>query len=231
MPQMTHFSLIIPVLNEAPELQLRLEALQRLREQGHEVIVVDGGSHDGSPALARPLADLMLTARAGRAAQMNTGAAAASKDWLLFLHLDTQLPSSAPELLSAGIAASGREWGWFDVQLANTGWPYRVIAWHMNRRARLTRVCTGDQALFVQRAGFQVLGGFPELPLMEDVAISKLLRRRSPPLVVSAPVITSARRWERHGVLNTVLLMWRLRLLYWLGVSPDRLVSQYYSPR
>ena len=228
---MTYFSLIVPVLDEAPEIQLRLTALQELRQQGHELIVVDGGSSDGTAALALPLADQVLTAPAGRARQMNAGAAVATGEWLLFLHLDTQLPAAAMALLSTGIPASGREWGWFDVRLGNTAWPYRVIAWHMNRRARLTRVCTGDQALFVRRSVFQELGCFPDLPLMEDVAFSKSLRRHGQPLVVSAPVTTSARRWEQHGLVSTVLLMWRLRLLYWLGVSPNRLVTYYYQSR
>jgi rSAM/selenodomain-associated transferase 2 len=228
---MTHFSLIVPVLDEAAQIQQRLEPLQDLRQCGHEVIVVDGGSVDGSLPLAQSLADRILTVARGRARQMNAGARVASNEWLLFLHLDTELPESAAQIMANDIAASGREWGWFDVQLANPGWPYRVIAWHMNRRARLTRVCTGDQALFVRRCCFEALGGFPDLPLMEDVALSKRLRRRSAPLVLSAPVTTSARRWEQHGVLRTVLLMWRLRLLYWLGVSPERLVNHYYPRR
>jgi len=228
---MSQFSLIVPVLNEAARIQSQLGALQTLREEGHEIIVVDGGSADASAALAQPLADQVITAVRGRAVQMNAGASAACKDWLLFLHLDSTLPPTASTLLNQQIAESGREWGWFDVRLDNPGWPYRVIAWHMNRRARLTRVCTGDQGLFVSRHCFQTLGGFPELSLMEDVALSKLLRRRSQPLVVPGPITTSARRWEQHGVIRTVLLMWRLRLLYWLGISPDRLLNQYYQSR
>lgn len=141
---MTHFSLIVPVLDEAAQIQQRLEPLQDLRQCGHEVIVVDGGSVDGSLPLAQSLADRILTVARGRARQMNAGARVASNEWLLFLHLDTELPESAAQIMANDIAASGREWGWFDVQLANPGWPYRVIAWHMNRRARLTRVCTGQ---------------------------------------------------------------------------------------
>lgn len=227
---MIQISVIIPVLDEAAQIESRLTALQSLRRQGHELILVDGGSSDHSPELARRYVDHLLVSDRGRARQMNAGAAAASGDWLLFLHLDTQLPDLTAARVASQLAASGHDWGWFDVRLSNPRWPFRIIAWHMNRRARLTRVCTGDQALFIRREVFVEIGGFPELPLMEDVAMSKLLRRRSAPLVQPGPVITSARRWEQYGVLRTVLLMWRLRLLYWLGVSPARLASLYYRP-
>lgn len=231
---MTRFSVIIPVLNEAAQIESRLKSLQNLRQQGHELILVDGGSSDHSADLAQRFVDQVVVTNRGRALQMNAGAAAASGDWLLFLHLDTQLPEPSADLFADlfadRIAGSGHEWGWFDVRLSNPRWPYRIIAWHMNRRARLTRVCTGDQAMFIRRSVFAALGGFPELPLMEDVAISKQLRRRHAPLVLPGPAVTSARRWERHGVLRTVLLMWWLRLLYWLGVSPGRLVDLYYRP-
>lgn len=222
------FSLIIPVLNEAGQIESRLKALQRLREQGFELLVVDGGSTDGSQELARPLVDELLVSPPGRARQMNTGAASANGDWLVFLHLDTTLPDTADASLAALSSSGAGEWGWFDVRLDNTRWPYRLIGSCMNLRARLTRVCTGDQTLVVRSTVFNELGGFPPLPLMEDVAMSKLLRRRTRPRVLQPPVTTSSRRWERQGYLRTIVLMWRLRLLYFLGVSPERLVRLYY---
>lgn len=222
------FSLIIPVRNEAAQIERRLRELQALREQGFEVLVVDGDSSDQSMALAGPLVDKLLAAKPGRAAQMNVGAEAASGDWLIFLHLDTGLPGQAAQLLTQIANQERSLWGWFDVRLDNTRWPYRLIAASMNLRARITRVCTGDQTLFVRRDFFWAQQGFPDLPLMEDVAISKRLRARARPTVLRPPVTTSSRRWEQNGVLATILLMWRLRFLYFLGVGPERLARYYY---
>lgn len=228
MSQATTFSVIVPVLNEAAHITQRLERLQPLRHKGFELLVVDGGSTDGSAELAQPLADKVLVTARGRALQMNAGARVATADWLLFLHLDTGLSDAAEAALHAAVRDSRISWGWFDVALDSPRWPFRVIAGCMNLRARLTRVCTGDQTLFVRRELFSMLGGFPAIPLMEDVAISKLLRKQAAPCVLAARVTTSSRRWEDKGTVATVLLMWRLRLLYFLGVSPDRLVQRYY---
>lgn len=228
MSQAATISVIVPVLNEAEQIAQRLERLQPLRHKGFELLVVDGGSHDGSAELARPLADEVLVTGRGRALQMNAGAGAAKCDWLVFLHLDTELSEAAEAALLAVARDSRINWGWFDVALDNPRWPFRVIAGCMNLRARLTRVCTGDQTLFVRRELFSLLGGFPAVPLMEDVAISKLLRKQAAPCVLGARVTTSSRRWENQGIVATVLLMWRLRLLYFLGVSPERLVQRYY---
>ncbi len=221
-------SVVIPVLNEAQLIEERLQRLQPLRAQGAELLVVDGGSDDESREKALPLADKVLRSQRGRARQMNYGAAEACGDWLLFLHLDTELPAPACASLLAELARPGVQWGWFDVQLDNPRWPYRMIATAMNLRARVTRVCTGDQSVFVRRNLFSRVGGFPVLPLMEDVAFSKQLRRQAAPRVLGSRVTTSSRRWEKHGVARTILLMWRLRLLYFLGVSPAKLVAQYY---
>ncbi len=221
-------SIIMPVLNEQKQLQQQLASLQDLRARGHELIVVDGGSKDNSRELAAPLVDQLLESQPGRARQMNTGATGADGDWLLFLHCDTRLPQQAGFSLEAALADTEAAWGWFDVRLSNPAMPYRLIAWFMNRRARLTRVCTGDQCLFVQRSLFRELGGFPELPLMEDVAMSKLLRRRARHRVFAGPVLTSSRRWEERGIVATVLLMWRLRLMYFFGVAPEKLRRRYY---
>lgn len=224
-------SFIIPVLNEAPYLQNRLLALQEVRRRGHELVLVDGGSQDGGRELARPLVDCLLQSVPGRSAQMNAGAERAQGEYLVFLHLDTQLPEAADQLILSAMQSSDTGWGWFRVRLENPGWPYRLIAWSMNLRSRLTRVCTGDQTLFVGRELFRQIGGFPQLPLMEDVAISKLLRRLGRPVIIAQPVTTSSRRWEKYGVVNTVLLMWRLRLMYFFGVSPQRLAQIYYPDR
>lgn len=221
-------SIILPVLNEAGTLPATLDALQPLRARGHEVIVVDGGSDDGTPARAMALADRVLTAPRGRARQMNAGAAVARGEVLLFLHADTRLPEDADAAVAAALDAAGREWGRFDVRLSGAAWPLRIIEWLMNRRSCLTGMATGDQAVFVTRAAFAATGGFPDIPLMEDLALSRRLKRRSRPLCLRGPVITSSRRWEERGILRTVLLMWSLRLLWFLGVSPRRLVRLYY---
>lgn len=223
-------SIVIPVLNEAAEIEAVLQALASLRQTDAEVLVVDGGSSDGSAALARPLASRVLEAPRGRAAQMNAGAAAARHDVLLFLHADTRLPRDADTLILEGLARSGRAWGRFNVAFDDGGW-MRVVALLMNWRSRLTGIATGDQAMFMTRAAFEAAGGFPAIPLMEDVALSRRLKRISRPLCLRPPVITSARRWRKHGVLRTILLMWRLRLAYFLGAAPERLARRYgYVP-
>lgn len=223
-------SVIIPVLNEAQTIVPFLDRLQVWRRAGHELVVVDGGSEDKSALLSQPLADKVLVVAPGRARQMNAGAAAGSGDVLLFLHADTTLPLQAPQRLLAALNNPEREtqWGWFDVCFSARTVALRVIAFLMNRRARLTRVCTGDQALFVRRSLFNQVQGFPHQPLMEDVALSKLLRRRGRSAVVTDKAETSSRRWEKQGVIRTVLLMWDLRLRYFLGATPESLHARYY---
>ncbi|MDP2787039.1 MAG: TIGR04283 family arsenosugar biosynthesis glycosyltransferase [Pseudomonadota bacterium] len=219
-------SIVVPVLNEAAGIVAVLTPLQTLRAAGHEVIVADGGSTDATPALAAPLADRVVAAPRGRARQMNAGAALAGGGSLLFLHADTRLPENAPALVAA--ALSGHVWGRFDVRIAGRSRWLPVIAALMNRRSRLTGIATGDQAIFVTRAAFDAAGGFPDQPLMEDIELSKRLQRLGPPACLGERVITSGRRWERHGVWRTILLMWRLRFDYWRGVPAARLVTQYY---
>lgn len=217
-------SIIIPALNEASDIGAALEALAPLRARGHEVIVVDGGSTDGTAELAEGGCDSLVSSERGRARQMNAGAAGASGEALLFLHADTRLPQDA-DLLVTNALQSGT-WGRFDVRIEGRHPLLKVIACAMNLRSRLTGVATGDQALFVRRDSFT---GFPEIALMEDVAFSKLMKRRGPPACLRARVATSGRRWESRGVLRTVVLMWRLRLLYFLGAAPDRLARLYES--
>ena len=219
-------TIIMPVLNEATEIEAALQALAPYRRRGVEVIVVDGGSGDATPDLARPLADRVLAAPRGRALQMNAGAAAAQGDVLLFLHADTRVPENADRLVLDGFARSGRAWGRFDVCF-HRGGLLGLIAAMMNIRSRATGIATGDQAMFMTRAAFEAAGGFPPIALMEDVALSAKLKRISTPLALRARVTTSARRWRRHGTLRTVLQMWRLRLRFFLGADPAKLARQY----
>ena len=212
-------SVVVPVLNEAAGIRAALEALAPLRARGHEVIVVDGGSTDGTPAIATKLCDRVLNAPRGRAAQMNAGAREGRGDMLLFLHADTRLPPGADALV-----LNSSTWGRFDVQIEGRHPLLRVLACAMNLRSRLTGIATGDQAMFVRRAVFP---GFPEIPLMEDIALSRALKKIDSPSCLRERVVTSGRRWEAHGVLRTIFLMWRLRLLYFFGVSPETLARKY----
>ncbi|HEU4561793.1 MAG TPA: TIGR04283 family arsenosugar biosynthesis glycosyltransferase [Longimicrobium sp.] len=227
MPATPPLSIVIPVLNEAAGITETLTALQPLRARGCEVIVADGGSTDGSPDLARPLADRVVTSPRGRARQQNAGAVEAMGDVLLFLHADTWLPEEADRLVVDGLQASGRGWGRFDVRLTGRHPMLRVIERMIGVRSRLSGIATGDQAIFVRREWFARAGGFPEIPLMEDVALSKALKRLGPPLCLRETVLTSSRRWEERGVWRTMALMWRLRLEYWLGAEPERLAGRY----
>jgi rSAM/selenodomain-associated transferase 2 len=229
---MTALSIIVPALNEAEGIAEVLSALEPLRARGAEVIAVDGGSEDGTADLAGPLCDRVLVAPRGRAAQMNAGAAVARGGVLLFLHADTRLPLDADRLVMSGLAHEACEWGRFDVRIAGRHPLLPLAARLMNLRSRLTGIATGDQALFVDRQAFVAVGGFPNIPLMEDIALSQRLRRRGRPLCLSPPVVTSGRRWETHGVFYTILLMWRLRLAYFLGADPAQLARIYgYGPK
>lgn len=224
---MKKVSIIIPVYNEAHALAAHLPLLQALREDGHEIIVVDGSGDAVSARNYATLVDIWLSSAAGRARQMNVGASAASGEILLFLHIDTRLPADAMELLAKGFARPATLWGRFDVCLSGQRKAFRVIEFMINLRSRLSGVATGDQAIFASQGVFKEIGGYPELPLMEDIAISKTLRSLASPLCLRSKVITSSRRWEAHGVGRTVLMMWWIRLLYSLGVSPQTLHGMY----
>jgi rSAM/selenodomain-associated transferase 2 len=219
-------SIIMPVLNEAIGVEAALQALAPYRARGAEVIAADGGSTDRTLDLARPFVDRVVTAPRGRAAQMNAGAAAASGDVLLFLHADTRLPANADKLVIEGLFVSRRAWGRFDVRIEGDGW-LGVIAAMMNARSRMTGIATGDQAMFMTRAAFKTAGEFPDIALMEDIAMSARLKRLGRPLCVRACVVTSGQRWQKHGTLRTVILMWRLRLAYFLGADPAKLARAY----
>jgi len=253
-------SIIVPVLDEAPIIAAALQRLAPYRGAGAELIVVDGGSADGSAAIAARGADRVLAAPPGRAKQMNAGAAVARAEVLLFLHVDTALPVGALEAIDAALAVApspdaalavpspqrqpslGRHpslqrhpsphvsppvWGRFDVCIDGHGRLLDVVAALMNLRSRLSGIATGDQAIFATRAAFEAVGGFPEQPLMEDIELSLRLRRRSRPACLRLRVVTSGRRWEARGVWRTIALMWRLRLLYRLGIAPERLARSY----
>nr|WP_297459836.1 TIGR04283 family arsenosugar biosynthesis glycosyltransferase [uncultured Halomonas sp.] len=223
-------SIVIPTLDEAGEIDARLAALQPLRERGCEIVVADGGSRDATVALAARHADRVIASPTGRAMQMNAGARVACGQWLLFLHADTCLPPRADRLIAAALSGRHR-WGRFDIRLAGRPWPLRMIALGMNLRSRLTGIATGDQALFMTREVFEKLNGFPEQPLMEDIEMSKRLKRVSPPACLHDRVVSSGRRWERQGVWRTIWQMWRLRFRYWRGVDSQRLANEYRDVR
>ena len=219
-------SIIIPVLNEGSIISESLQALQSFRQQGHEVIVVDGGSGDDTVTRSRPLADRVVESVRGRARQMNAGAAVARRDVLVFLHSDTRIPFDLAAVLTEAIGASV-SWGRFDVRLSGSRSLLRVVEFFMNLRSRLTGIATGDQAIFCTRDLFHRVGGFPEIALMEDIALSTVLRKQVSPLCLKHRVITSSRRWEEHGIFRMVLKMWCLRLAYFLGADPDVLARIY----
>ena len=219
-------SIVIPVLDEAAGIQALLASLAPLRARGAELIVVDGGSSDATPALAAPLADLLLVAARGRARQMNAGAARAQGQALLFLHADTTLPPGADRLVQQALAGAA-VWGRFDVHISGRPLMLRVVAALMNCRSRWTGIATGDQAMFVRRDLFMQVGGFADQPLMEDIALSRRLRAIAAPACLRARVTTSGRRWLSRGVWRTIFLMWRLRWRYWRG-EPAELLARAY---
>lgn len=224
-------SIVLPVLNEAAGIVAVLQALAPLRAGGVEVIVVDGGSTDRSVELAGPLADHVLAAPRGRASQMNAGAAAACGGVLLFLHADTRLPEGVEQLVAHAVDG-GRRWGRFDVYVEGRSAWLPLVAAMMNLRSRLTGIATGDQAMFVTRAAFAAVGGFADIPLMEDIDLSRRLRQGSRPACLAARVTTSGRRWEAQGVWRTIFRMWWLRLRFFLGADPRYLALEYgYVPR
>lgn len=224
-------SIVIPTLNEAAHIAETLLPLQSLRSQGHEIIVVDGGSQDSTVERARPLVDHVFLAPRGRAAQMNAGARLARGDILVFLHADTRLPEHTAQLIERGLATSATGWGRFDVRLSGAQVSLRIVEYLINWRSRLSGIATGDQVIFVRRAWFEAAGAYPEIALMEDIALSRTLKRRAPPLGLRQCVITSSRRWEQRGVWKTILLMWSLRIAYAVGVDPQRLARSYDKAR
>ncbi|MBD9359490.1 TIGR04283 family arsenosugar biosynthesis glycosyltransferase [Methylomonas fluvii] len=222
-------TIVVPVLNEAGHLAGKLQALQGFRDRC-QLLLVDGGSHDDSPEIAKSLVDKVILGPRGRAMQMNAGALQAEAEILLFLHADTRLPNNAMDLISQAIA-EGFHWGRFDVAFDNPKPIFKLIAFMMNQRSRLTGIATGDQAVFMTRPAFVAVGGFPAIALMEDIAISNKLKKLGKPCCLKAKVQTSERRWLQQGICKTILLMWRLRLAYFFGADPDDLAMRYYGRR
>jgi rSAM/selenodomain-associated transferase 2 len=220
-------SIVIPVLNEAALVVQNLRALQPFRAAGHELILVDGGSDDATVSLSEPFVDQTIKSFKGRSRQMNNGAKAAKGEILLFLHVDTLLPEGADRLIVNGMKRETRSWGRFDVRLSGKHPLFHVVAWLMNWRSRITGIATGDQAIFVQKKLFRTVDGFPEIDLMEDIALSKRLKGYSLPCCLWHRVHTSSRRWERNGMVRTILLMWFLRGAYFFQVNPNRLAKFY----
>ena len=225
LPDLPQLSIVIPVLNEAESLDQNLAQLFALPGiKSHcEVILCDGGSSDKSIEIAERYPCRVERSKTGRALQMNQGASVARAPLLLFLHADTALPEDFLEQLT-----SDAQWGYFRLRLNHEGASYRMIETAINWRSRITQVAGGDQALFFAKAFFDSLGDFPAIPLMEDVAICKAARKLAPPRMIQSPVTSSSRRWQNHGLVKTIVLMWSLRLAYWFGVSPARLHRIYY---
>jgi len=227
-------AIIVPVLDEAAQIESCLAALAELRQRGASVIVVDGGSRDATVRLAAALCDRVIAAPRGRALQMNAGARceeARSADVLLFLHADVQLPPAADRLIFRALSNRRRCWGRFDVELRGRSPGLRLVGTLMNLRSRTTGICTGDQALFVEQGAFLALEGFAPIALMEDIEFCRRARRLSPPIALRPPVIVCARRWDRGGVARTILRMWWLRLAYFLGADPQWLAQRYRDAR
>jgi len=221
------FSIIIPTLNEEETIQSCLLALLPLRNEC-EIIIADCDSIDNTQILAAPLADIVITSAKGRAKQMNNGAKYATGDVLIFLHADTCLPENALQLIQQEIS-SARQWGRFDIQLSGNPYMLKVIAQMMNWRSRLTGIATGDQVIFVTRLAFEKAGQYPEINLMEDIALCKALKKIGPPIRLKDKVISSGRRWEHNGIYKTILLMWSIRLRYFFGADPQTLAFLYTS--
>jgi len=220
-------SVIVPVLNEAPVLPELLAQLSRLARQDAEIIIVDGGSTDGTAESAERGGFSVLRAARGRARQMNAGAAVASAQLLLFLHADTQLPDEAVKLIAHALEGGRRAWGRFDVRIRGQAFMLRVVSFMMNLRSRLTGIATGDQALFITRRAFDEVGGFPDQPLMEDIEISRRLLALTRPACIARCAGPSGRRWEANGIWRTIVLMWRLRWDYWRGIPAQQLARSY----
>jgi len=226
--QRCRLSIIVPCLNEAQQIETGFLALQALRQRGHEVIVCDAGSTDSTQQLASPLCDAFLQADKGRALQMNAGAAQASGDVLCFLHADTRSPLNLDTHIFQALQQSRCLWGRFNIELSGRHFAFRLIERLINLRSRVSGVASGDQGIFIYRNVFDRLGGYKAIALMEDIELSKRLKTISKPACIKQPtLLTSSRRWEEHGIARTVLLMWKLRLKYFLGSNPQQLASEY----
>jgi len=227
-------SIIIPCLNEAENIFKTLSHLQSLRRRGHEVILSDGGSLDDTLKLSQSLVDHCISSAAGRAIQMNSGAKIANGDILCFLHADTIAPENIDQLILNSMQNTASinqiSWGFFSIRLSSTRWPFRVIEWFINQRSCISHIATGDQGIFIYKNLFNNISGFAKITLMEDINFSKRLKKISRPICIkNNTLITSSRRWEKHGIIRTVVLMWKLRLAYFLGINANTLAKVYHS--
>ena len=230
MPASSVFcSIIIPVLNDATSLTKLLKLLQPLRQQGYEIIVVDGGSDEQLTEQDQLDLDRYLVTSAGRARQMNAGAEVARGELLWFLHADSVVDPKNIQLLLQQFKSSGRNWGRFDVNLSGQDWRLKWVAYFMNWRSAITGIVTGDQGIFVYKTDFDQINGYPNIAIMEDIALSKKLLKLSRPFRIKQRLTTSGRRWLTQGVFRTIMLMWSMRLAYFVGISPQRL-SRFYQP-
>ena len=228
---MKHVSIIIPVLDEEKILESSLNSLQILRKNNCEIIVVDGGSSDRSPEIAKPRVDKFLVTRPGRAHQMNFGAEHSKRKILVFLHADSQISSQAISQMVKKTDSLNYFWGWFRLTFDSSSPTFALVSFFMMLRSKITKICTGDQTLFISSGLFNSIGGFPSIPIMEDVAISKILRVQAVPIELKIKTLSSTRRWKQKGIYRTIVFMWYLRLLYWFGVSPNKLVAKYYPKK
>ncbi len=223
-------SIIIPVLNEEECIEEFLNYLQKFKSQS-EIILVDGGSEDNTTEIASRFDDItIVSSRRGRARQMNAGAKSANGDILLFLHADTYLPENAISAVEE-IIEDGADGGCFSLKIDSSCLPLRIASQLITRRTRLTHVATGDQTIFVRRKIFNELGGYADIPLMEDLDFTRRLKLMGTFAPLDLKVSTSSRRWEKWGVYKTILLMWFLRVLYYIGVPPERLAELYRDVR
>jgi len=220
-------SVIIPCLNEANNIVNTLMRLQAIRKRGHEIIICDGGSHDNTQTLSTPLVDKFIHAKAGRAIQMNAAAKHANGDVLCFLHADTLTPETVDKIILSSLNEKN-SWGFFSIKLSSKRWQFRIIEWFINKRSRISCIGTGDQGIFINAHLFKSMSGFAEINLMEDIELSKRLKKINSPVFIHKHYITtSSRRWEKHGILTTVFLMWKLRLSYFLGANENSLAKAY----
>ena len=216
-------SVVIPVLNDAASLR---RLLDDLRDTNFEIVVVDGGSDDDSLSVASGVGRVVSGPR-GRGNQMAVGVGAAKGDWLWFMHADTRL---SPRVIAALLDRLDKpRWGFFSVRLDGRSRAYRMIERAMSWRSAASGIATGDQGIFVHRELLDAVGGVPRQPLLEDVELCRRLRRLAKPVVLWEPLVTSSRRWERHGIARTILVMWWLRLCYFAGADPNSLARQYYG--
>lgn len=221
-------SIIIPVLNEEKTIGSVIENVKSsISGDNYEIIVVDGGSNDNTVSIAKSSCDQLITSSAGRGVQLNYGARASQGDTLLFVHADTILPVEFDKMITNAISTSGKSWGRFDIKLSGKKYIFRIVESLVNLRSRITSISTGDQCLFMTRALFENVNGYKDIPLMEDIDISKRLKKISIPVCLPHKVITSSRRWEEKGIIRTILLMWWLRFMFFAGVSPDNLKRLY----